>query len=92
MFGINKICITTKELQKYNTNITINKNTMILHSIMLTLQSLVAIIYALVPYIKIFLAHNVKINIIVIVVDLSVQIMICYICLTMGCHVHLRKF
>jgi hypothetical protein len=84
MFGIYKIFETTKELQKYNTKVTINKRTMILHSVLLALQSFVAVFNALDYYIPFLYKRNALINIILTLVDLIVQLTICYICLTMG--------
>ncbi len=90
MYGIYKIIETTKELQKYNEKVTINNKTLILHTVLLTLQSFAAVFDALSPYIKIFYIHVQIINIVVTAVNLIVQLLICYICLTMGSHVHLR--
>ncbi len=92
MIGICKIFATASELQKYNTNVTINKHTMIIHSLLLTLHSFVAIVFALVPYIPVFFNHSSLISVVATIVDMIVQLMICYICLTMSSHVHLRKF
>jgi hypothetical protein len=90
MFGIYKIFRTSSELQKYNTNVTINTRNMVLHSILLTLQSFVNVLFAFEPFIPFFSSHGAIIFIIVTAVDLIVQLMICYICLTMGSHVQLR--
>jgi hypothetical protein len=65
---------------------------MIIHSLLLTLQSLAAVFGTLLPYIKVFYTNSVLITIVVTAVDLIVQLMICYICLTMGSHIHLRNF
>ena len=89
IFGIIKIFRTSSELQKYNSNVTVNTRNMILHSILLTLQSFVNVFAAL-SYIPFLQSHAVQISIVVSVVDLIVQLMICYICLTMGSHVQLR--
>ncbi len=72
VFGICKIFETTKELQKYNVNVTVNKRTLMLHSSLLTLQSLMAVFYALIPYIQALLHHFVFINILVATGDLVV--------------------
>ena len=90
IFGIIKMFQTSSELQKYNSNVTVNTRNMILHSILLTLQSLVTVFSALSPYIPLFFYHATLITIVVSAVDLIVQLMICYICLTMGSHVQLR--
>ena len=90
MFGIIKIFRTSSELQKYNCNVTINTRNMILHSILLTLQCFVNVLNTLEIYIPFFLSYVALIYIIVTAVDLIVQLMICYICLTMGSHVQLR--
>jgi hypothetical protein len=90
MFGIIKIFRTSSELQKYNSSVTINKRTLILHSILLTLQSLVNVFNVLILYNPFISSHSALISIVVTAVDLIVQLMICYICLTMGSHVHLR--
>ncbi len=71
---------------------TINKRTMLIHSLLLTLQSLVAVVSALIPFFQVFLYHASLINIVETAVDLVVQLMICYICLTMGSHEQLCKF
>ena len=92
IFGIIKIYRTSSELQKYNSKVTINTRNMILHSILLALQSLVNVFNALILYIPFFLNHFGVITIVVTATDLIVQLMICYICLTMGSHVQLRKF
>ncbi len=92
IFAICNIFGTTVELQKYNANVTINKRTMIIHIILLTLQSLVAVFAALELYIQVLFNYSQVITIVMTAVDLIVQLMICYICLTMGSHVHLRKF
>ena len=84
IFGICKIFRTSSELKKYNSNVTLNKRNMILHSILLTLQSLVTVLNTTEAFIPIFFNHGVLINIVMNVVDLIVQLMICYICLTMG--------
>jgi hypothetical protein len=63
---------------------------MILHSVLLILQGFVAIFQAIEPFI--LLSYGSMITIVVTAVDLIVQLMICYICLTMGSHVQLRKF
>ncbi len=65
---------------------------MILHSLLLTLQSLVTVVYALLPYIPVLFGRAALINIVVTAVDLIVQLLICYICLTMGSQPQLRKF
>jgi hypothetical protein len=72
--------------------VTINKRTMILHSALLILQNFVTVFAGLVIYSKALNSHRALINIIVLVVDLIVQLMICYICLSMGCQRHLREF
>ena len=90
MFGICKIFRTSSELQKYNSNVTVNTRNMTLHSILLTLQSLVNVLNVLEPYILLFSSYGPLINIVTTVIDLIVQLMICYICLTMGSHVQLR--
>ena len=90
MFGIIKIFRTSSELQKYNSNITVNTRNMILHSILLTFQSFVNVLYALETYIPFLLSHGALITIVTTVVDLIVQLMICYICLTMGSYIQLR--
>ncbi len=90
IFGIIKIFRTSSELQKYNSNVTINTRNMILHSILLTLQSLVSVLNALLPFFPLFYSHGRIITIVTSAVDLIVQLMICYICLTMGSHVQLR--
>ena len=90
MFGICKIIITTSELQKSNSYVTINKRTMILHSILLTLQSLVTVFNAFEPFIPFLKSHAGLINVVLTTADLIVQLMICYICLTMGSHVQLQ--
>ncbi len=63
---------------------------MILHSILLTLQSLVNVFDAIATNFPFFFSHTALIYIIVTAVDLIVQLMICYICLTMGSNVQLR--
>ncbi len=90
MFGIFKIFRTSSELQKYNSKVTINTRNMILHSILVTLQSFVYLLFALIAFIPFFTRHGPLINIVVTAVDLIVQLMICFICLTMGSHVQLR--
>ena len=90
MFGIIRIFRTSSELQKYNSNVTVNTRNMILHSILLTLQSFVNVLNAFIPYFPFFYSYTIPINIFVTAVDLIMQLMICYICLTMGSHVHLR--
>ncbi len=90
MFGICKIFKTSSELQKYNSSVTLNTRNMILHSILLALQSLVNVFSALEPYIQFLNSHGPLISIFLTAVDLIVQLMICYICLTMGSHVQLR--
>ncbi len=90
MFGICKIFKTASELQKSNLNVTINMQNMILHSILLTLQSLVSVFFALYPYIPFLSSHTALITSVETAVDLIVQLVICYICLTMGSHVRLR--
>ena len=90
MYGIYKIFRTSSELQQYNSNVTINKRTMTLHSILLTLQSLVNFFYAFANRFPFFSSHGTMIYFTVTEVDLIVQLMICYICLTMGSHVQLR--
>jgi hypothetical protein len=65
---------------------------MLLHSAMLTLQSLVAAVYALTYYIPLLNYRSALCNIVITVVDLIVQLVICYICLTMGSNVQLCKF
>ncbi len=64
---------------------------MILHILVLTLQNLVIVIWALNSVIQILEDHAFQLQIVVTIVDVIVQLMICYICLTMGSHVHLRK-
>ncbi len=90
IFGIIKIFRTSSELQKYNSNVTVNTRNMILHSFLLTLQSLVNVLNALKPFITFFLNYSGVFSIVVSAVDLMVQLMICYICLTMGSHVQVR--
>ncbi len=92
MFGICKIFQTSSELQKYNSNVTVNTRNMILHSILLTLQSLVTLFNGFEPFIQFLFSHAVLINVVMTAVDLIVQLMICYICLTMGSHVQLRLY
>ncbi len=90
MFGICKIFRTSSELQKYNSNVAINKRNMILHFVLLTLQSLANVFYATAIYIPFFFNYAILISIVVSAVDLIVQLMISYICLTMGSNVLLR--
>ncbi len=92
IFGIWKIVRTTIEIQKYNTNVTVNKSMMIFHSLLLTFQSVVTVFTGLVIYIQALYKNRHLIYIIGVVVDLIVQLMICYICLSMGSHVNLREF
>ena len=92
MFGIWKIIGATVELQKYNENVTVNNRTMILHSLLLILQSLVAVLNALIPYTPVFLNHAALTTNFETALDLILQLMICYICITMGSHDNLCKF
>ena len=87
LFGIIKIFRTSSELQKYNSNVTVNTRNMILHSALLTLTT---VFNALEPYIPLFFSDGGLIIIVVVLLDLMVQLMMCYICLTMGSHVQLR--
>jgi hypothetical protein len=80
------------ELQKYNNKVTINKLTMVLHTLLVTLQSLVVVFSTLLNCIRAFYKHSALVSTVLIAVDLIVQLMICYICLTMGFHIYLRKF
>ena len=92
IFAVCKIFSIAKELQSYNENVSINKNTMILHAILLTIQSLASLLAATYPYIPLLAAQTIIIDITLTVVEVIVQLMICFICLTMGSHEHLRKF
>jgi hypothetical protein len=65
---------------------------MILYGLLLTLQSLVSVFYTLAPYIPTLYNRWQLINIVLTAVDVIVQIVICYNCVTMGSNVHLRKF
>ncbi len=65
---------------------------MIIHTLLLTLQSLVAVFYALEPYITVLSLQSALIGTIMTAVDLIVQLMICYICLTMGSHACFANF
>ena len=65
---------------------------MILHSILLTLQTVVVVFAALIPFKKVLLSNSFSINFTITIVDLIVQMMVSYICYTMGSSVYLRKF
>ena len=76
----------------FNDNISINKRTMILHCVLLTLQNLVVFVWAFDPYIPILINRSNLIYIVLTGIDVIVQLMICFICVTMGSHINLRKF
>jgi hypothetical protein len=63
---------------------------MILHSALLIQQSLVTVFAVLDIYIKALNNHRALINIVVTGIDLIVQLMIGYICLSMGSQMYLR--
>ncbi len=65
---------------------------MILHGVLLTAQFLLTVVEALVPYIPFFLKWSNIIAIILTSVDVIVQLLICFICVTVGSDVRLRKF
>ncbi len=64
---------------------------MILHAVLVTLQSFVTVLTSIYPYIGVLYQKQDLIGLILIVIDVIVQLMICYICLTVGSHEHLRK-
>ncbi len=63
---------------------------MIIHSLLLILQSLVTAIWAFEPFIISLLTHDGLIDIVVTAVDMTVQLMICFICVSIGSDVRLR--
>ena len=91
IFAIFKIFGITKELEKYNNNVKINKRSMTLHVVLLCLQSTISIIIALIPYIITLFKSRNLVYIILTVVDVTVQLLICFICLTMNSNAQLRK-
>lgn len=64
---------------------------MIFHVGLLGLQCSVAVFYVLEPFITYFADHLALISTVLIIVDVFVQLAICYICITMGSSVQLRK-
>ena len=68
-----------------------NKRTMILHAILVTLLSFATVLNSIYPYIGVLYQRQDLIGLILIVIDVIVQLMICYICLTIGSHENLRK-
>ncbi len=92
MFAICKIARTARQLSLHNNKVSINNRTMLIHSVLLALQSFVAVISTLSYYFAVLYNHESLINIFLLGVNVIGQIMICYICVTMGSDVRLRKF
>ncbi len=64
---------------------------MILHGVLLTLQSLSTIVETLVPYLPVLYNRDILIIIVLTALDVIVQLMICFICVTIGSDERLRK-
>jgi hypothetical protein len=90
IYSICKIFETSKQLSATNQNVHINLRTMICHSSLLIVSSLIAIGYNT-PYDKMPRIASV-IYVSLPVIDIIVQLLICYICWTVGSSEQLKRF
>ena len=78
-------------LQRISPNFVLNRRTMILHSIMLGLQSL-AVVTDGAPFKWFGMNYWHTFSIALLIVDTLMQFTICFICWTMGSSIQLRKY
>ena len=90
IYAICKILAINKELSLTNPNVKINKKTMVLHSTLLIVQSCTAIL-ANIPW-SWAPRYNIIIWAVIPVIDMIVQLLICYICYTLGASDQLTRF
>ena len=90
IYSICEIFAINKELSVTNPNVKINKKTMVLHSTLLIIQCS-AVILANVPY-KWAPQFYVKLWAVIPLIDMIVQLLICYICYTLGASEMLTRF
>lgn len=83
IFAIFQICRNVKKLNKFNSNVTINMRTIIIHAVLISLQTLVALINSIDPFIPMLQKKIYLIGTVLVIVDLIVQLAICFICLSM---------
>ena len=89
--AISKIFQLVKLLQQTNKKFFVNKQTMLFHCTILVLNCLVVIVNSL-PYSAFNHLEWTVVGVIVTLVDLMVQLCICFICWTMGSSQQLRRF
>ena len=89
VYAINSIFQTAKQLEISNSNVDINKKTMILHSSLLITQCVCAAFYAMPCG---WHRERNYITISMTIIEVVLQLAVCFICVTMGSSVQLRKF
>jgi uncharacterized membrane protein len=90
IYAICKIIAINRELSLTNPNVKFNKKTMVLHSTLLIIQCC-AVILANVPYTWAERYNNI-IWAVMPVIDMIVQLLICFICFTLGASDQLTRF
>ena len=85
MFALFTFFRASKEIEKCNTNVCLNKRSLVLHLLLLILITVVSSA----PLLR---NRNSLYYIVLTITDMILQLTICYICLTMGSNAQLRKF
>jgi hypothetical protein len=89
MFSLFKFCSASREIEKWNANVSLNKRSLVLHLLLLIFITVVSSIIPYIPYLwNIYGLYAIVLTI----TDMIFQLTICYICLTMGSNSQLRKF
>ncbi len=89
VYAVVKIFGTSKMLDASNSNVHLNKRAMVLHSLLLVIQCLF-MIYFVVAYQQLLQGNNAFVM--EPIVDLIVQLLICYICWALGSNSQLKMF
>jgi hypothetical protein len=90
IYSICQIFATTKQLSATNDKVRLNNITLEIHSALLVLNVLAAILYTL-SFIG-FIGFYVIITTVLMIFDLLIQLFICYICVKLGATDSLNRF
>ena len=88
IFALTKFFRVSREIEKWNSKICLNKRSLVLH---LLLIILITAGYSISPYVPFINKRAGLFNTVITITDMILQITICYICLTMGSNPWLRK-
>ncbi len=89
MFALLKFFSASRKIEKWNTNVCLNKRSLVLHLLLLIF---ITVGSSIAPYFQFLRNRSILLNIVLSITNMLFQLTICYICHIMGSNAQLRKF